>query len=124
MADEADSKSVAGDRVRVQVPLPAVIFQKSASFQVMRFLFCIKMFSIKFGILCQIILYKFLPLDQIQGHFLSHLIILFSELIRFFRILLKFLINREAVESCKVIHRSLCSADQLCTSVLFQKNFC
>ena len=24
MADEADSKSVAGDRVRVQVPLPAV----------------------------------------------------------------------------------------------------
>jgi hypothetical protein len=36
MADEADSKSVAGNRVRVQVPLPAVNIYRSS---------CIAMYS-------------------------------------------------------------------------------
>lgn len=38
MADDADSKSVAGNRVRVQVPLPALIFWKRIDYWSVLFL--------------------------------------------------------------------------------------
>lgn len=101
MADEADSKSVVGNHVRVQVPLPAV--KKSIDY---------------IGTLFYLMYEIYLPQDSdtpaAEYYFLLFFFIAVQLIIKFIK----------TVKGGKVILWCLCPADQLGASVFFQQNLC